>query len=127
MCISNKSCSGPQEQVNRCGHSLLTDEKVGIRGGSTVLLLQELVEEGGETRNDRGEAALSKHQEDKQGVEEQLEEDLRESCEETSGKASFSYKVQTWLLWLRKRVWFPDGTLCSPAWPGHPGLAAQAD
>lgn len=113
--------------MNRCGHSLLTDEKVGVRGGSTVLLLQELVEKGGETRNDRGEAALSKHQEDKQGVEEQLEEDLRESCEETAGKANFSYKVLTWLLWLRKRVWFPDGTLRSPAWPGHPGLAAQAD
>lgn len=30
----------------------LTYEKVGIRGGGTVLLLQELVEEGGQTCND---------------------------------------------------------------------------
>lgn len=32
--------------------SVLTYEKVGIRGGGTILLLQELVEEGGQTRND---------------------------------------------------------------------------
>lgn len=50
--ISNKSCSDPQEQVNEHSQPLLTYEKVGVRGGGTVLLLEELVEEGGETCND---------------------------------------------------------------------------
>lgn len=91
--ISNESSSDPREQVNERIQPLLTYEKVGIRGGGAVLLLEELVEEGGETRDDRGEAALSKHQEDEEGVEEQLEEDLWESCRETARKKYFSNVV----------------------------------
>lgn len=49
---------------------VLTDEEVGVGGRGAVLLLQELVEERGQTRDDRGEAALSQHQEDEEGVEE---------------------------------------------------------
>lgn len=56
--------------------SVLTYEEVGVGGRGTVLLLQEFVEEGGQTRNDGGEAALSQHQEDEEGVEQQPEEDL---------------------------------------------------
>lgn len=70
--------------------SVLTYEEVGLGGGGTILLLQEFVEEGGQARNDRGEAALSQHQEDIEGVEQQPEEDLWESCREAVGKMSFS-------------------------------------
>lgn len=75
--------------------SLLTYEEVGLGGGGTVLLLQEFVQEGGQTRNDRGEAALSQHQEDEEGVEQQPEEDLWESYRETTGKMSFSRVILT--------------------------------
>lgn len=71
--------------------SMLTYEEVGLGGGGTVLLLQEFVEEGGQTRNDGGEAALSQHQEDEEGVEQQPEEDLWESCRENVGKIPFNY------------------------------------
>lgn len=69
---------------------MLTYEEVGLGRGGTILLLQEFVEEGGQTRNDRREAALSQHQEDEEGVEQQPEEDLWESYRETIGKMSFS-------------------------------------
>lgn len=68
--------------------TVLTYEEVGLGGGSTILLLQEFVEEGGQTRNDGGEAALSQHQEDEEGVEQQPEEDLWESYRETVRKMS---------------------------------------
>lgn len=74
---------------------LLTNEEVGVRGGSTVLLLQELVEEGGQTCDDGGEAALRQHQEDEEGVEEQPEKDLWESYRESGDKMYFSHMILT--------------------------------
>lgn len=64
----------------------LTNEEVGIGRGGAILFLQELVEEGGETGYDRGEAALSQNQENEEGVEEQLEKDPREFYKGTRRK-----------------------------------------
>lgn len=74
---------------------MLTYEEVGLGGGGPVLLLQEFVEEGGQTRDDGREAALSQHQEDEEGVEQQPEEDLWEFCRETATKMSFSRVILT--------------------------------
>lgn len=89
---------------------MLTYEEVGVGGRGTVLLLQEFVEEGGQARNDGGEAALSQHQEDEEGVEQQPEEDLWESYRETAGEMSFSCVILTAAICTGKK---PPPLACS--------------
>lgn len=51
--------------------SFLTNEEISIRGGSTKLFFQVLVEEGRETSKNRGEAALRQDQQHEEWIEEQ--------------------------------------------------------
>lgn len=74
----------------------LTDEEVGVGRGGTILLLQELVEEGGEAGDDGGEGALSQDHEHEERVHEELKEDAGKPCKQTTirGQAFMGHSRQ---------------------------------
>lgn len=65
----------------------LTDEEVGIGRGGAVLLLQELVEEGREAGDDRGEGTLGQDHQHEEWVHQELQEDAGELCGQTAVRA----------------------------------------
>lgn len=65
----------------------LTDEEVGIGRRGAILLLEELVEEGGEAGNDRGEGALGQDHQHEERVHQEPQEDAGEPCEQTALRA----------------------------------------
>lgn len=62
----------------------LTDKEVGIGRGGAILLLQELIEKGGEAGNDGGEGALGQDHQHEEWVHQEPQEDAGKPCKHTA-------------------------------------------